>query len=121
MSVLIKTTFDYADEFDCCEMCVMADEDYEIWLNSWERRLTNETVEIYFGTNEALQIMSFEEFKQGLEVSELTEAEAKVFDKFFDGSFGTGNIFNQDWIEDEDHENFDDLDFSDYNEEIDFD
>jgi hypothetical protein len=112
MPVLVKTSFDYGDEFDCKEFNVFSDEDYEQWIADWERKLTecNEVL-VWFGTNEHINIDSFEQFEQSIEVIEILEADKKVFDKYFDGAWGTGDIFSFDEFDEGRDEglNFNDL------------
>lgn len=117
MTVLIKTNFNCGDEFECQEFALKEDDDYELWLSAWERLLRKDTVEVNFGSNEFLQIMSFDDFKQGLEVTELTSQEVKMLNRLFpDGSWGTGGIFNFDDFDDEYFDQEYDEDF-----ELDFD
>ena len=112
MAVLVKTSFDYNDEFDCKEFCIFDDEDYEQWIANWERKLTEGAdILVWFGANQHLTIDSFEQFEQSIEVLEISETERKVFDKYFEGSWGTGDIFSFDEFEDGSDEelNFGDL------------
>jgi hypothetical protein len=115
MAILVKTSFDYGDEFDCKEFTVFENEAYERWIAAWERQLKHGPVEVFFGTNEELQIDSFDQFEGSLEIIPISEAEYQTFKKFFDGSWGTGGIFSFDFDEDylyadedEDGENEDD-------------
>ena len=115
MAVLVKTDFNYADEFNCREFKVMDDDEYERWLAAWERKFdADKSVEIYFGTNEALTISSYDEFLAGLEITELAEVERKVFERHFCGdSWGTGSVFDFDDFDDEYYDDGEDEEVSD--------
>lgn len=111
MSVLIKVSMNYDDEFNCREMKVMDDDDYANWTAAWERLLKTNSVEVSFGSNEFLTINDYDDFMQGLEVIEISSQEAKIFEKYFDDeSWGTGGIFNFDDFDDEYYASDDDDD-----------
>ena len=101
MAVLIKTNFNFADQFDCKEFAIMSDEEYEKWIAAWERKFKDGTVQVQFGSDEAIQIDDFDDFECGLEITEISDVERKMFEKYFDGSWGTGNIFDFDDFDDE--------------------
>jgi 23S rRNA A2030 N6-methylase RlmJ len=97
MPLLAKSSFDYGDEFDCeCFTTFDNRAEYDEWLESVQRQLDEEnTIEHYFGTNEALQINSVEEVEDSIELIEITPEEQRILKKLFgNGSFGTGDIFD---------------------------
>jgi len=98
MPLLIKSSYDYGDEFDCkCFMPFNTREDYETWLGDIQRQLDEDgsPIEHYFGTNEYLTISNVEDVVDSLTIIEISDEEQAVLKRLFgNGSFGTGNIFD---------------------------
>lgn len=70
--------------------------------------LHDKEYEIYFGTNEQLMFSSKEHYFQGLDVSEITEEEYQIFNKYFKSytgnpSFGFTYFPIDDWVDDEEN------------------
>lgn len=102
--MLVKGSVDWADEFNC--------EFFGVFSNdAWEKRKKTVEVsfeenegerEIGFGTNEDLRVDSYDNWINQLEVTPITEEEAKVLHKLFNEhnkrikhcfSYGTGSGF----------------------------
>ena len=110
--VFVKTSHDYADEFDCVSAFCMLRETYEEKLqhikDSFESGAISYEDEFYFGTNEALQFDSFEDFENGLEVIEVSKEFADTF-----GSHLGCSIFSQlaEHVAEEDDEDDEDTEY----------
>ncbi len=99
--LLVKSSVDYADEFDCKEFAIMTQTQYDAWLERVEKAL-EEQDEFYFGTNEAVQFYNMAEFQNSLTITKITDEEFSTLDKLFGPkysfnsfvSFGTGAVFD---------------------------
>lgn len=106
--VLIKFEDNYADEFDVYGFVVTTKELYEAHKAKIKR--LNREIEICFGTNESLSWSTPEEFLNSWKVSNLTDAEADVFESNFKSwshvpgtraSFGMTHFFELEYFMDE--------------------
>lgn len=84
--VLLKTNWDYADEFNVYGIEIMPERE---WLDILKKTKEffeanpGKTVEAYFGTNEKIIYHSFKHWNDGIEVHEISESELETFKKFF--------------------------------------
>jgi hypothetical protein len=100
MPLLVKYSGDWADEFQCEEFCIMPDgEAYDAWIAVVKSNIDNGQTEFYFGTNEFQTFRHIDDLIRDVEVSEITDEEAAVFNKYFRGSFGTSGVFSIDAYE----------------------
>lgn len=86
--LLIKYNGDWADEFDVDLLWVTTEEEFEQWKNELSTKDINESVEIYFGTNEFISFSSYEEIIENIEVSEISKDFYNTFIKLIGNSFG---------------------------------
>jgi len=81
--LLVKTSHDWADEFDCTSVFCMKKDEFELQLNKIQEAFENGEIcyddEFYFGTNEALQFHSFKDFVNGVETVEVSKEFADTF------------------------------------------
>ena len=75
--LLIKASFDYADEFDCDSLGVMTEDDWIDCKDQAKEALKREGAEVGFGTNEALEISDYDEWLSGFQVIEISESAYK--------------------------------------------
>jgi hypothetical protein len=89
-TVLVKTTYNYADEFDVYGLIVMDESIYLKGRTAVQLHFDNDgdEIEIYFGTNEAINIESFEDFESGIEIEYLTDDEVDMLERLLDSQFG---------------------------------
>jgi len=87
MKVLVKFEADYADEFDVYGFQIM---DKDKWLKYKAKLMDHEgTIEIYFGTNEAIVAESGEEFLYNYTVIGISGTESSHLEKLFpNGNYG---------------------------------
>lgn len=82
--VLVKYHADYADEFDVYGFRVLTRSKWaeivEDVRNTWDG-----PTETYFGTNEFVEYEDFDDWFRDFKVTEISEEEFKVFEKFFKG------------------------------------
>jgi len=81
MTKLVKFEADYADEFDVHGFRVMSKPDWDDFVSKAEK--VNYPIEIYFGTNEAIEVDSFKELMRSFKVTELNETDAKCISQHF--------------------------------------
>lgn len=86
--LLIKYNGDWADEFDVDLLWVTTEEEFEQWKNELSTKDIDESVEIYFGTNEFISFSSYEEIIENIEVSEISKDFYNTFIKLIGNSFG---------------------------------
>ena len=86
---LIKQNCDYADEFDTYRFFIKEGNSKKEVLESLINKKCKFPVERYFGTNEAIEFDSKEEFFNSFEVEEISEYQYDVLKQLFDGEFGT--------------------------------
>jgi len=82
MSVLVKWTEDWADEFDMTGFRIMSDKHW----NSFQEalKLISYPQEMYFGTNEAYNFEDAQDIMSGIEVVEnLSDSDLETFEKCF--------------------------------------
>jgi hypothetical protein len=102
--LLITAKIDYADEFDCEMFAVMSKTDWDDYvetvsgyLTELERNFEKEnewdsiSVEVGFGTNEAIVFTGRDDWFDSFTVTEITQEEAKFLTKNFGKNFGTGS------------------------------
>jgi len=81
MYKLIKMTADYADEFDCKAFALMSD---EAWEKLEDRaRSFDDDQEVYFGTNEYIEISSFRDWAARLNIADIADEEAITLERLF--------------------------------------
>lgn len=95
--VLVKSSADYADEFDVYGFSVMPEERFaelDKKAKDFFDKATEE-LECWFGTNEAVTYDCYEDWKRDLTVIPITDKEADILKKLFDGNhFGTTFVFS---------------------------
>ena len=94
--LLIKSSSDYADEFDCNSFAVFSEEYFEKTKKLAEKYFANtDNEERYFGTNEWLSWPDYNSWLEQLEITEITELEAKTLNVMFNYQFKpTANVIN---------------------------
>ena len=98
MSKLLLVTYDdnYGDEFDLYGFKIMTQEDFDEMIVTAEKAIDdNPDREYYFGTNEAMQYSSVDEYRNAFSVKEITFEEAQLITKLFDLSEINGKIYGQ--------------------------
>ncbi len=95
---LVKFSADWADEFQCEELCLMTQEYFDQWYNSLKECFNGDADrEFYFGTNEFFNYSSIEEVFNDIVVTAVSdEVEQDTLTKFLgvNKSFGTGSILH---------------------------
>ena len=87
--VLVTLDACWADEFDVYHSWVMTQEDYDEGVKDSKESIGDRRdFEIYFGTNEALQIDGFNDYISNLSVRSITEEQYKALNSTLGGSFG---------------------------------
>lgn len=97
--VLVKFIGNYGDEFDCEEFNVFESQAAaDAWIDIFENYIDqNGSAKVYFGTNEFLEFNHVDDLLNDLEIFDITDEEALVFEKYFGGiSFGTSGVFSFD-------------------------
>ena len=113
--VLLKCSFDYADEFNCESLALMSkieweqyQEDLKIGFTKLLEALTTQTrppntpdwkwrnmcrseIEVGFGTNEELRFSDAEDVLRQIDVTEITAAEEEVLHRLIGKSYGTAD------------------------------
>jgi len=87
--ILATYETNYADEFDVQSIWLTTEAKWKKWVKNGKKlqNLENHSCyEISFGTNEYIEISSFQEVLEKCKVQELTEEEAAVLNKFFGNS-----------------------------------
>ncbi len=105
-NLLVKASIDYADEFDCKMFGVFTEEKWNEVCENAKKRFAGDsseddsedddsedsgTVEIYFGTNEALEFDSYNQWFKKMKITEISADEAEFLKKHFGKTFGTGS------------------------------
>jgi hypothetical protein len=91
INVLVKTEYDYSDEFTVSGFCIMTQEEYEATYIKLVKHFDNDNsthIECYFGTNESIYLESFKDVWKGMSVSLMTDEETKIIEHIFDRSWG---------------------------------
>lgn len=109
--VLVKYSFDYADEFSVSGFGVYTIEEWSVIKSSIKNSIEiNPDKEYYFGTNEYLTFSDYESWESGLDVIYISQSEAKVLGELFqfdliDSTFGVAtNVIRRQDEEDEDED-----------------
>lgn len=87
--LLIKGDFDYADEFGCECFYVVTKKEWKSYCEGVRKGFEKNdgTIEICFGTNEYLEVDSYEDWMRNLEEVPITKAEAEFLVKSFGSSY----------------------------------
>lgn len=81
--ILVTAKKDYADEFDVCFLKIFNDDDWNLHLQKAENCFDKYGfVEVYFGTNEAIEYSNFAEYKKSFKVQSIPEQEAEFIKKY---------------------------------------
>jgi hypothetical protein len=93
--VLVKLNACWADEFNVCHAWAMTREDYDEGVKVSKENLEKRGrhIEIYFGTNEALDIDDFDDYMNNLSVHTISKEDYEAFNRMFYGSFGMMNHY----------------------------
>lgn len=100
--VFVTGRFDYADEFYCEVLGVFTEKEWEdkkAVVEAYFKKPGAKTVEIYFGTNEAIEVEYYQGWLSNFIVKKIKEPEAKLLAKLFGQgpnkevscTFGTGD------------------------------
>lgn len=82
--LLIKYSYDYADEYDVEGFFVMTANEFENRKNKFKKYFeTHDVLEKYCANNGQIVISSYEDFLDGLKTFEITVDEAKRFIQIF--------------------------------------
>lgn len=98
---IIKSCFNYSDEFDVYGIALMTKEEFAFWLDAAKTyfKEIDEVCEMGFGTNEELSFDSYEDVLYGIDYTGLTEQKYKMFygvlGKYF-GKFPDSDLWAQD-------------------------
>jgi hypothetical protein len=103
---LLRYDDNWADEFDVEGFRIYDQEEYD----DFKKRVkaAEYPQQMYFGTNEGIDVDSAKDYLDRIDVTEITEAEAKVLNKFFDGDYGIFLEPDSSGDEDEDDDDFED-------------
>lgn len=87
--ILLKCSFNYADEFDCEFFNIVTEE----WWDKFkiDIKKARYPIECYFGTNEGLTFDSYEDILLGITIIPITDKEHKIITKHLGDSFGTAS------------------------------
>ncbi len=89
LMLLIKFKANYADEFDVYGFEVMTLKEWSGFKEAVKQVFeSRDEVEIYFGTNEAIEFTSYDNVMSSFKVTEIDNYEARTFQKHFQGDFG---------------------------------
>lgn len=87
--VLVIVSADYADEFDVCHSYVMTKEEYDQGVETSRKNLEGKrNNEIYFGTNEAIDVNDFNDYMRNISVQSITKDDYDAYMRMFGGEFG---------------------------------
>lgn len=82
--LLVKSNFDYSDEFDVKGFALYTEEAWNNYLIAAQKFFDeNDYIEQYFGTNEMIVVEDFDDMLRGYEVVEITNAEWETLNKLF--------------------------------------
>lgn len=88
--VLIKSSFDWGDEFDVVGFSIMSKEEFKLAKSTLTKYFKKtKDAEFGFGTNEALTFSSIEDVMRQCRIVNLTEEEADTISKCIGTSYGT--------------------------------
>jgi hypothetical protein len=84
--LLVKTEFNWGDEFDISGFAVFSESQWDEVMDRvfdlFESR-HGDVYEFWFGTNQAIELSSFQEWREGVSVEEISDEEAAVLKKLF--------------------------------------
>lgn len=87
--VLITLDACWADEFDVSHAWTMTREDFDEGVKETKKYFEeNGGTEIYFGTNEGLDVDDFDDYMSNLSVQDISKEDYEAFNRMFGGSFG---------------------------------
>jgi len=87
--VLVIVSADYADEFNVCQSYVMTKDEYDQAVETSRKNLEGKRyTEIYFGTNEAIEVDGFDDYMRNISVKSITKEDYDAYLRMFDGEFG---------------------------------
>ena len=87
--VLVIVNADYADEFDVCQSYVMTREEYDLGVELSKKNLEGQGyTEIYFGTNEGIDVSDFDDYMSNISVESITKEDYDAYMRMFGGEFG---------------------------------
>jgi len=87
--VLVIVNADYADEFDVCHSYVMTKGEYDQGVETSKKNLEGKRyTEIYFGTNEGIDVSDFDDYMRNISVQSITKEDYDAYMRMFGGEFG---------------------------------
>jgi hypothetical protein len=87
--VLVIVNADYADEFDVCHSYVMTKSEYDQGVETSKKNLEGKRhVEIWFGTNEGIDVSGFDDYMRNISVQSITKEDYDAYMRMFGGEFG---------------------------------
>ena len=86
MNLLVIFDEDYADEFDVYGFRIMSKDKWDEFVEATKK--INYPIEIYFGTNEAIEYESSKEVLRSFKLSELSNMDAACIKSHFKHDFG---------------------------------
>jgi hypothetical protein len=107
--LLVELSMDWADEFTVNGFRVMTESQWEDHKRLVRKKKEDSHIEVYFGTNEALEWEGAEEYIDSFSITEITDEEADVLKRFFgQGDVIEGGTFPMFESYDDDDEDLDD-------------
>lgn len=92
--LLIKFEYPWADEFDVKSLQVITENEWELLKINAEDRLSQQSIIIYFGTNEFIEIQNYDDFTKSFTIIPITEKFYNDFKKFIgEEEFGQTMVF----------------------------
>lgn len=89
---LLLVTFDYsyADEFDVRGSSVMSQSEYDSMIGKTIAKVNeNSPVELWFGTNECVELYDEQDVRDAYQITSITEEQAAFLKSLPNGSLGT--------------------------------
>lgn len=83
---LVKFSADYADEFDVYGFCIMTEIEYKEFMNDLKK--VDWPSENYFGTNEAIECESYEDYMRSVTVTDISQSEYDTIKRCFGRCWG---------------------------------
>lgn len=101
MTILAKFQCNWADEHDVYGFRTFeSKEEVEkifTYVQAWFEENPGEVIDLYFGTNEHIDLECFESFKESLTIIELTEEELETLKKLFGPHWLVENLIDYGW------------------------
>lgn len=72
--VLVKLNYCWADEFDVEALWMTTEKEYNEYIEKLDKCIIDDSIEIYFGTNEYISFGSTEELKESLSIREVSDS-----------------------------------------------